>query len=101
MGIIQEETKRQGWTKWLTPSLSDFFFIAVLSWTFLIGSFGWVGLLADGDTGWHIRTGQWIFAEGRVPYTDLFSFSKMRPMVCLGIGSDLWFAFLYDHFSKA
>ena len=33
-------------------------------------------LLADGDTGWHIRTGEWILANHRVPHTDLFSFSR-------------------------
>jgi hypothetical protein len=33
-------------------------------------------LLNDGDTGWHIRTGEWILANGGVPRTDLFSFTK-------------------------
>jgi len=32
-------------------------------------------LLADGDTGWHIRTGEWILRNGRVPGTDLFSYT--------------------------
>ena len=30
----------------------------------------------DGDTGWHIRTGEYILANHRVPAQDLFSFSK-------------------------
>jgi hypothetical protein len=33
-------------------------------------------LLTDSDTGWHIRTGEWILKNGRVPTTDLFSFTK-------------------------
>jgi hypothetical protein len=33
-------------------------------------------LLGDGDTGWHIRTGEWILANGRVPDRDIFSFTK-------------------------
>jgi hypothetical protein len=49
-------------------------FISVLGWL-LIGT-GRVALLADGDTGWHIRTGEWILAHRRVPTQDLFSFSR-------------------------
>lgn len=33
-------------------------------------------LLADGDTGWHIRTGEYILDERSWPRQDLFSFSK-------------------------
>ncbi len=33
-------------------------------------------LLSDGDTGWHIRTGEWILKHGAVPRVDLFSFTK-------------------------
>jgi hypothetical protein len=33
-------------------------------------------LLGDGDTGWHVRTGEWILAHGQVPRTDMFSFSR-------------------------
>jgi hypothetical protein len=33
-------------------------------------------LLADGDTGWHIRTGEWILNHRTVPTEDLFSFTK-------------------------
>ncbi|MEG8032539.1 hypothetical protein QP179_13535 [Sphingomonas aurantiaca] len=31
--------------------------------------------LRDGDTGWHLATGAWIVAHGRVPTTDPFSFT--------------------------
>ena len=40
------------------------------------GASGWKSLLGDGDTGWHIRTGQYILAHHAVPTRDLFSFSK-------------------------
>jgi hypothetical protein len=29
----------------------------------------------DGDVSWHIATGQWILAHGRIPHTDPFSFT--------------------------
>ena len=35
-------------------------------------------LLADGDTGWHLRAGEWMLANGRVPERDLFSFTQFR-----------------------
>lgn len=31
--------------------------------------------LRDGDTGWHLATGAWIAAQGRVPVTDPFSYT--------------------------
>ena len=60
----------------LKPSFADCFFIALLAWLFVCGASGWKALLADGDTGWHIRTGQYILAHHSVPTRDLFSFSK-------------------------
>ncbi len=60
----------------LVPSLSDCVFLAVLLfWGFAAGS-GWSVLLSDGDTGWHIRTGEYILDTHSVPRRDLFSFSK-------------------------
>src|SRR6266478_786785 len=59
----------------LMPSLSDLAFltpILVLFWC--TTGVGW--LLTDSDTGWHIRAGEWILKTGRVPATDLFSFTK-------------------------
>ena len=63
------------WGRWLVPSLSDLLFIALLAWLFVAGH-GWQGLLADGDTGWHIRTGEYILQHHEVPRRDLFSYSK-------------------------
>src|SRR5258708_8305806 len=60
----------------LMPSLSDLAFLTptlVLFWC--TTGVGW--LLTDSDTGWHIRTGEWILQNGRVPTTDFFSFTKV------------------------
>ena len=65
------------WAKrWLLPTLTDVFFIALVLWIFASGPMGWTALLADGDTGWHIRTGEFVLDHGYVPDHDLFSFSK-------------------------
>jgi len=64
------------------PSLTD---IIAVSPIFLLCSRpqGIKALLGDGDTGWHIRTGEWILATHQVPFTDMFSFSKQ---------GETWFA---------
>lgn len=57
------------------PSLTDVAFLAPL--LLLFGRLdGAKTMLGDGDTGWHIRAGEWMLANGRVPDTDLFSFTK-------------------------
>jgi hypothetical protein len=59
----------------LLPSLADFAFLMPIA--FLFGRMeGVKTLLSDCDTGWHIRTGEWIIANGWVPARDIFSFSK-------------------------
>ncbi len=60
--------------RWL-PSLTDVAFLMPLALLFLRMD-GAQRMLGDGDTGWHIRTGEWILQNGRVPDTDLFSFTK-------------------------
>jgi hypothetical protein len=66
----------RGIARVFTPSFSDLFFIALIVWLFVWGPDGWMSLLGDGDTGWHIRTGQYILEHHRVPTQDLFSFSR-------------------------
>src|SRR5689334_17751337 len=70
-----EEVLSHRWARWLVPSLSDLFFLAVIAWLFM-GVYGWAGLLGDADVGWHIRTGEYILDHHAVPYHDLYSFSK-------------------------
>ena len=57
------------------PSLTDVAFLMPIFFIFMKLS-GAQTLLGDGDTGWHIRTGQWILAHHQVPHADLFSFSR-------------------------
>ncbi len=64
------------------PSMTDTAFLMPLVFLFC-GMHGAHTLLSDGDTGWHLRTGEWILAHGRVPDRDLFSFTR---------GGQLWFA---------
>jgi hypothetical protein len=58
--------------RWL-PSLGDF--VLLLPPMFLIGVMQGPSTLIEGDTGWHIRTGQWILAHHAIPHTDLFSYT--------------------------
>ena len=65
-------------SRWLAPSLADILFAALLVWLllFTIHSDGSAGLLLDSNTGYHIRTGDYILEHGAVPRGDIFSFSK-------------------------
>jgi Flp pilus assembly pilin Flp len=57
------------------PSLTDAMFVLPLVFLFFKLN-GARTMLGDGDTGWHLRTGEWILANGRVPDRDIFSFTK-------------------------
>jgi hypothetical protein len=57
------------------PSLADFAFLMPI--LYLFGRMeGTATMLGDCDTGWHIRTGEWIIAHGWVPSHDVFSFTR-------------------------
>lgn len=57
----------------LLPSLADAFFVGL----FLVLVLGYgQHFLADGDTGYHVRTGEQILATGQVPTSDLFAFDQ-------------------------
>jgi hypothetical protein len=69
------EAKRSQFVLKLLPSFADFAFLMPIA--YLFGTLGGSrSLLNDCDTGWHIRTGEWILANGRIPFQDVFSFSK-------------------------
>lgn len=77
------------------PSVPELFF-AVL----LVALFGradsWQALLFDGDTGWHIRTGELILTSGAVPQHDPFSFSRPdQPWLAWEWLADVVFARFY------
>ncbi len=57
------------------PSLTDLAFLMPLIFVFFKLD-GARTLLSDGDTGWHIRTGEWILAHHQIPHNDLYSFSR-------------------------
>ena len=59
----------------LWPSLADVVLAAITGQLFFFQQ-GWMSLLGDGDTGWHIRTGEWILQHRSVPTSDLFSFAR-------------------------
>jgi len=79
------------------PSLTDMAFLMPV--LFLFGRMDGVKtLLADGDTGWHIRTGEWILRHHRVPSHDMFSFTKPgQPWYAWEWLSDVIFAWLNSH----
>jgi hypothetical protein len=91
-GLNPMESQRPQFAVKLLPSLTDFAFLMPV--VFLFGRMDGVKtLLSDCDTGWHIRTGEWILAHGWVPARDIFSFSKPgAPWFAWEWLSDVWFA---------
>jgi hypothetical protein len=58
----------------LVPNLAAMLAAATLFYCLVL--YGPSQLFRDSDSGWHIRTGQWILAHRSLPPSDLFSFSK-------------------------
>ena len=53
-------------------------------------------LFRDSDTGWHIRSGEWILAHHALPQTDPYSFSKAgQPWFLWEWGSDVLMGLTY------
>ena len=81
------------------PSLADIVFGALLIWLvlFTIHSDGTVGLLQDSNSGYHIRTGDYILQNHSVPRRDIFSFSQAgQPWFAWEWLSAVLFALLYQ-----
>ncbi len=79
------------------PSLTDLAFLMPIVFLFARMD-GVKTMLGDGDTGWHIRTGEWILANGRVPDKDIFSYTKAGdPWYAWEWLWDVCFAWLYHH----
>jgi hypothetical protein len=74
---VPPEAPRRPLRRLLVPSLLDVFFGALLLAAFAQPQ-GLRPLLSDGDTGWHIRTGELVLETGRAPVADPFSFSRPR-----------------------
>ena len=62
--------ERPNFRAYVTPSIADLFFVLTF---FLIFFFGKSGLLGDGDTGYHIRAGEYIIRTLSIPKYDIFS----------------------------
>src|SRR5450759_5251380 len=75
--IVPREPLRGRLRRLLAPSMLDVFFSALLLAAFTHPQ-GLRSLLADGDTGWHIRTGELVLETGRAPAADPFSFTRPR-----------------------
>ena len=88
-------TKAHSWAGMLLPSLTDFFFGALLLWLFVGG--GGKSLLGDGDTGWHIRTGDYILEHHTVPHKDIFTFTRPNePWFAWEWLSDVLFSWIHQ-----
>lgn len=60
------------WTRWLIPSIGGVIGIVIFAIVLADGN----RLVRDGDTGWHIRTGDYILENMEVPSVDIFSHRK-------------------------
>jgi hypothetical protein len=90
--LVPANAPRSLFFRLLAPSLLDVFFVAVLVAAFAHPG-GLQALLCDGDTGWHIRTGELVLKTGHVPVTDPFSFSRAgQPWLAWEWLSDVAFA---------
>jgi hypothetical protein len=85
----------------ILPSMTDFAFLMPLIFIF-VGMHGAKTLLSDGDTGWHVRTGEWIMSHGQVPHKDLFSYTKTgQTWFAWEWLWDVIFAWLHQHWGMA
>lgn len=85
---------RSPWAGLFIPSIADFLFAALLIWLFAGG--GGKMLLGDGDTGWHIRTGDYVLENHAVPRKDIFTFTRPdEPWLAWEWLSDVIFASLH------
>jgi hypothetical protein len=95
MSLFPASALRCGARRLLAPSVVDVFFCVLLAVAFVRPA-GLQALLADGDTGWHIRTGELVLATGRAPVTDPFSFTRPgEPWFAWEWLSDVVFALLW------
>lgn len=80
----------------LLPSIADFLFLVLFF--FLSFSLG-RGLLNDGDTGYHIRAGEYILKTFSIPRQDIFSFiSPPIPWTAHEWLSEIIMALLHNSF---
>ncbi|HWL84301.1 MAG TPA: hypothetical protein VNO21_00685 [Polyangiaceae bacterium] len=59
--------------RWFAPPIADVLFVLILLLMVLGGA---ERLLIDADTGWHIRTGDYVLSQRRFIDHDIFSYSR-------------------------
>ncbi|MBM3786435.1 MAG: hypothetical protein FJW30_18915 [Acidobacteria bacterium] len=92
-GPAEETGSRSIWA----PSLTDFLFFSLIIWLFLAGPNGWAALLSDGDTGWHIRVGDWILQNRAFPRVDFLSFTmEGKPWFAWEWLAEVWMSALHS-----
>ncbi len=97
--VLRAPFERWAWR--LMPCLTDVAFLLPAGLLFFKMS-GTKTLFADGDTGWHIKTGDWIIQHGTVPTQDLFSYTKPgQPWFAWEWAWDLLFAFIHGAWGLA
>ena len=77
------ETKTSPLFRWL-PSLTDVAFLLPLILLFA-GLEGVRTMLGDGDTGWHLRIGEWILAHHQMTRWICSPSPSQEPRFCLGM----------------
>jgi len=99
--VARENAAAPGAVVHLLPSLTDVAFLIPVIALFARLD-GAKYLLGDGDTGWHVRTGEWILANGRIPHADIFSFTKPgQPWFAWEWLWDLAFGWMHQHWGLA
>lgn len=72
---LDEDLRGIGRWLCLLPSMSDAALLIPII-VFFSCTTGVKWLLSDSDTGWHIRTGEWVLKNRQIPAVDLFSFTR-------------------------
>ena len=73
----------------LLPNLAAMLAVVTLAYCLYVSG-GTEQLFRDSDSGWHIRSGEWILAHGALPTGDPYSFSKAgQPWFLWEWGSDV------------
>lgn len=81
---------------YLFPSVGNIIFLSIfLHFSFFTGQ----GLLADGDTGYHIRAGQYILENFSIPKHDIFSYhTPPIPWIAHEWLSEVIMAWIHNYF---
>jgi len=92
---VQSTWRSRAFLTWIAPDLALTFALVTLFSVFFMFH-GATALFSDTDTGWHIRNGERIIATGRLPRSDLYSFSRPgQPWIAWEWGADVLMGAVY------